>query len=72
MPPRYCPTEVASIDVHPGEATNAPEREALTAVLETDNSEAGEHLFTAEVGLGNGPDSFARIIGEINEPNVSG
>ena len=52
--------------------TNAPEREALVAVLETDNNEAGEHLYVAEVGLGNGLDSSVRIIGEINEPDISG
>ena len=35
--------------------TNAPKREAPTSVLETDNSEAGEHLSAAEVGSGNEP-----------------
>ena len=60
-----------SIDVHPGESTNAPKREALTVVLETVNSEAGEHLSAVEVGLGNELDSFSRIIEEINEPDVS-
>ena len=70
--PGVVPSEGASIDVRPGEATNAPEREAPAAVLETDNSKAGEHFSTTEVGKGNEPDSFARITGEINEPDVSG
>ena len=61
-----------SINVHSSEATNAPEREALTAVLEMDNSKEGEHLSVAEVGPGNEPDSSARITGEINEHDVSG
>ena len=56
VPPGVVPTEVASIDVRPGEATNTPEREAPATVIETDNSKAGDHLFTAEVGLGNEPD----------------
>ena len=47
--------EAASIDVHHGEATNAPEREAPTTVLETDNNEMDKHLSIAEVGLGNKP-----------------
>ena len=34
---------------------NALEKEAPAAILETDNSEVGEHLSTAEVGLGNKP-----------------
>ena len=46
-------TEAASIDVRPGEMMNAPKREAPASVLETDDREAGEHLFAAEVGLGN-------------------
>ena len=66
------PTEAASIDVRPGEATNALENEVPSAVLETDNREASEHLFATEVGLGNEPDSFARITEEMNEPDVSG
>ena len=41
-------------------------------LLDTDNSKAGEHLSTGEVGPGNEPDSSARIIGEIKEPDVSG
>ena len=32
------PAKVASIDVHSGEAMNAPERKALAVVLEPDNS----------------------------------
>ena len=66
------PVEVASIDVHPSEEANAPEREALVAVLELDNSEVGEHVSAAEVGSGNEPNSSVRIIEEINEPDVSG
>ena len=63
--------EAASIDVHPGEATNVPESGALTAVLEWDNSKAGEHLSSAEVVLDNEPNSSARTIREINELDVS-
>ena len=44
------PTEAASIHVRPGEVMNAPEREAPAAVLETDNSEVGEHLFAVRLG----------------------
>ena len=40
------------MDVRPDEVTNAPEREAPAAVLETDHSKVGKHLFAAEVGLG--------------------
>ena len=46
------PAEAASMDVRLGEVTNAPEREALAAVLETDHSRVGDHLSAAEVGLG--------------------
>ena len=49
------PVEVASIDVRPSEAINAPEREAPTTVLETNNSEVDKHLSVVEVGLGNEP-----------------
>ena len=49
------PAEAASIDIRPGEVTNAPEREAPATVLKIDNSEAGEHLFAAEVGPSNEP-----------------
>ena len=38
------------MDVHPDEETNAPEREASTAFLETENSKVDEHLSTSEVG----------------------
>ena len=46
-----------TIDVRSGEAMIAPEREVPVTVLETDISEAGKHLSTTEVGLGNEPDS---------------
>ena len=52
-PPGAVPTEAASIDVRPGEVTNESEREVPAAILETDNSEAGEHLSATEVGSGN-------------------
>ena len=71
-PPGTVPAEAASIDVHPSEAMNAPEREALAAVLETDNSEADKHFSAPKVGQGNEPDFSVRITGEINEPDVSG
>ena len=58
-PPGAVPAEVATIDVHSGEAMIVSEREVPVAILETDISEAGEHLSAAEVGLGNEPDSFA-------------
>ena len=58
-PPSVVPPEAASIDGRPGEATNVPEREAPTTVLETDNSEAGENLSAAKVGLGNEPNFSA-------------
>ena len=64
--PGTVPVEAASIDVHPSEATNAPEREALATILEMDNSEAGKQLSTSKVGLGNALDSSARITREIN------
>ena len=48
------------------------EREVPVAVLEEDISEAGEHLSATEVGLGNEPDSSARVTGESEEPDVSG
>ena len=59
MPSGVVLVEVASINVRPGEVTNAPEREAPAVVLETDNSEAGEHLSAVEVGSGNEPVSSA-------------
>ena len=49
-----------------------PEREAFAAVLEMDKGEVGEHLFAAEVGPGNEPDSSAGITRKINEHDVSG
>ena len=48
------------------------EKEAPTMVLGTDISEAGEHLSTAEVGLGNEPDFSLGVTGESEEANVSG
>ena len=48
-----------TIDVRLGEAMIAPEREVLVAFLETNINEAGEHLSTVEVGLGNEPDFSA-------------
>ena len=49
------PAEAASTDVLLDEVTNALEREAPVAVLETGNSKAGEHPFAAEVGSGKEP-----------------
>ena len=40
-PPSVVPAEAISIDDHPNEVTNAPEREASAAVLETNNSKGG-------------------------------
>ena len=54
-PPSAVPVVAASIDVHPGEVTNVPEREAPTAVLEKDDNEADEHLSTAKIGPSNEP-----------------
>ena len=45
-------SEAVSIDVHLGGVRNASEREAPIAVLESDNSNAGEYLSNSEVGLG--------------------
>ena len=56
-PPGAVLAKVASIDVRPGEVANAPKREAPVAMLEMDNSEAGEHLSTTEFGSSNEPDS---------------
>ena len=64
--------EVVTIDVSSGEAMIASEKEVPTVVLEVDISKAGEHHPTAKVGLGNEPDSSSRVIGESEEPNVSG
>ena len=44
-----------STGVHPDEVTNAPERVALVAVLETNNSKADELLSVVEVGSGKEP-----------------
>ena len=49
------PVEAASIDVHPDEVINAPERKAPVAFLETKNSKVDEHLSVAEVGWGKDP-----------------
>ena len=49
------PVEDASTNVLLDEVTNAPEREAPIAVLETGNSKAGEHPFATEVGSGKEP-----------------
>ena len=49
----------------------ALEREVPAAVLEANISEVSKHLSATEVGLGNEPDSFARVIGESEEPDVS-
>ena len=65
------PAESATIDVGSGEAMIALEREVLVAVLEADISEAGEHLYAAEIRLGNEPDSSARVTRESEEPDVS-
>ena len=54
-PPGVIPAKAASTYVHPDEVTNASEREASTAVLETDNSKAGEHLSAVEVRSGKEP-----------------
>ena len=54
-PPSVVPAEAASINVRPSEMTNAPEREAQAAVLETDHSKVGEHLSTTEVRQGKEP-----------------
>ena len=48
------------------------EREAPLAVPRIDISEAGEHLSTAEVGLGNEPDFSLKVTEESEEANVSG
>ena len=57
--PGVIPTEAATIDVRSGEAMMASEREFPAAILESDISEASEHLSVIEVGLGNEPDSSA-------------
>ena len=50
----------------------ASDRKVLVVVLKEDISEVGEHLFVAEVGLGNELDSSARVTEESEEPDVSG
>ena len=45
-----------SINVRHDEVTNVPEIEAPAAILETDNSKAGEDLSSVEVGSGKEPD----------------
>ena len=55
--PGVVPVKAMTVDVCYGETMIGPEREVSTTVLETDISEAGEHLSTTEVGLGNEPDS---------------
>ena len=54
-PPSVVPTEAASIDIRPGEVTNAPKREAPAVVLDMDNSKASEHLSATKVGPSNEP-----------------
>ena len=54
-PPDVVPAEVASIDVHPDEVMNVSEREASAAILETDNSKAGELLSALDIGWGKEP-----------------
>ena len=53
------PVEAATINVRSGEAMITPKKEVPATVLKIDISEAGEHLSTVEVGLGNVPDSSA-------------
>ena len=69
-PPGVVPTKATTIDVLSGEAMIASKREVLAAVLEAEISEAGEHLSTAKVRLGNEPDSSARVTEESEEPDV--
>ena len=71
-PSGVVPAEAATIDVRSGEAMIASEREVPVVVLERDIIEAGEHLSAVEVGLGNEPDSSARVTGESEESDVSG
>ena len=63
-PPGIVHVEAATIDVRSGEVMIASEREVPAAVLKADISEVGEHLSVIEVGLGNEPDSSARVTGE--------
>ena len=66
------PAKAATIDVHLGEAMIVSEREIPTIVLDVDISKAGEHLYAAEVGLVNEPDSFSRVTRESEDPDVFG
>ena len=66
------PAKAATVNVRSGEGMIASEREVPAAVLEADINKAGKHLFAAEVGLGNEPDSSTRVTGESEEPDVSG
>ena len=72
MPLGLVPAEAAIMDVRSGEARIESEREVPAAVLEIYISKVGEHLSVAEVGLGNEPESSARVTGESEEPDVSG
>ena len=63
-PPSVVLAKAMTIDVCSGEAMIASEREVPTTVLEAYISEAGEHLPATEVGLGNEPDSSARVTRE--------
>ena len=56
-PPGVVPAEATTIDVCSSEAMITPKREVPVVVLETDISEAGEHLSAAKVGLGDELDS---------------
>ena len=58
-----------TIDVRMGEVMIASKREVPAAVLEADISDPGEYLPVAKVGLGNEPNSSARVTGESREPN---
>ena len=69
--PGAIPIEAATIVVRSGEAMIASEREVLTAVLEADISEVGEHLSAIEVGLSNEHDSSARVTEEHEGHDVS-
>ena len=66
------PAKAALIDVRLGEAMIVSEREIPATVLDVDISEAGEHLYAAEVGLGNEPDSSYRVTRESEDPDVFG
>ena len=71
-PPGGFPAKAATIDVRLGEAMIVLEREVPVAILEVDISEAGDHFSAVEFGLGNEPDSSARVSRESEEPYVSG